>query len=412
MNLFLRILVISLIIIVSDIYFYRLLKGVFFSDKRIVKALKIVSIIFPFCFILFEIGVYLFIGFPEDDLIKYRQLFLVLDAFILVYLPKFIASLVLFINDIYKISFRLISRLYGKKHHPSIHKSVNIIAAAMFFITLTYTIYGFVIEKSNFNIQKVDLTFNNLPESFDGFKIVQISDLHLGSYKDTASFGYATKLIDRVRPDILFITGDIINVTYKELLPYENFFRSIDPPYGIISILGNHDIGDYFSIKHPINQDQLTMQLIKTEKEFGFTLLIDSSCYIKKGYDSIAVLGVNNYGKFPFKQHSNLKKAMQNTRDTDFKILLSHNPQHWHKEVVQQTNIDLTLSGHTHAMQMAMICGNFKISPSWFIYRNWYGLYTEAQQFLYVNPGLGYSGFSGRIGTRPEITLITLHCSK
>ncbi len=411
MNLLIRLLIVSVIIIVSDIYFYRLLKTGIFTNKKNHRALKIIIILLAICFIIFEMGIYVFVGFPEADYFKYRQLYLVLDVFILIYLPKSISAIILIINDIYRLVYKIILKLFGKTNQPYNHGIINKLATFMFFVTLAFAIYGFIYGKTDFKIQKVDLKYNKLPKSFDGFTIAQISDLHLGSYKDTASFGKAINLIKTLNPDVLFITGDIINVTYKELLLYKNYFSSVKPPYGIFSILGNHDIGDYFSVKHPTNQEQLTQKLIDTEKKMGFRLLIDSTCYIKKGNDSIAILGVNNYGKFPFEMHSDLGKALKLTKDSDFKILLSHNPEHWKNEVKNNTNIDLTLSGHTHAMQLAIIIDGIHISPSALIYDNWYGLYQKSQQFLYVNPGLGYSGFSGRIGTRPEITYITLHCS-
>jgi uncharacterized protein len=411
MNLLIRLFIMSVVIIVSDIYFYRLLKESFFTNKKKQRTLKTVVILLAVCFIIFEIGIYVFVGFPEADYLKYRQLFLVLDVFILVYLPKSIAAIILLINDIFRWVYKLILKLFGKTNKLYNHSIINKMAIFMFFVTLAYAIYGFAYEKTNFTIQKVDLSFKKLPKSFDGFTIAQISDLHLGSYKDTASFSKAMKLIKTLNPDVLFITGDIINVTYKELFPFLNCLKSIKPPFGIFSILGNHDIGDYFSMKHPDNQEELTQKLIETEKKMGFRLLVDSAGYIKKGQDSIAILGVNNFGKFPFEMHSDLRKALKHTTENDFKILLSHNPEHWKKEVKNNTNIDLTLSGHTHAMQLAIIFDGIHISPSALIYKNWYGLYQCNQQFLYVNPGLGFSGFSGRIGTRPEITYITLHRS-
>jgi predicted MPP superfamily phosphohydrolase len=298
----------------------------------------------------------------------------------------------------------------GKKISPE-KKIIYRIALALYFLVLGYTVYGFVYEKSDYKIQKVDLTFNDLPKSFDGFTIAQISDLHLGSFTNPKTLEKAFSMTKNLHPDVLFITGDLINVSYEEFLPYIPYFNSINPPFGKFSILGNHDIGDYFSLEHPDNQEWLTEKLIETERQVGFQLLIDSSCFIKKGNDSIAIIGVNNCGSFPFKHSGNLKKAMQKTNVSDFKILLSHDPDQWQKEVTEKTNIDFTLSGHTHAMQLAIICGNIRLSPSEIRYKNWYGLYNKGKQYLYVNPGLGFSGFSGRIGIRPEITMITLHCS-
>jgi uncharacterized protein len=410
MNLLLRILFICSVVILSDVYFYRLVRQTFLTTDKWIRSLKIFCIVFTVCFLIFVLSVYSIVGFPEDDFIKYRQLFLVLDAFVLVYLPKSISAIIILVYDVLRFLLNLTRRLSYKKDNLAKSKFIYRIAMFLYFAVLVFTVYGFVYEKSDFKIQKVDLNFRNLPKSFEGFTIVQISDLHLGSYTDTKTFEKAVNLIKSLHADLFFMTGDIVNVSYKEVLPFTSYFNSINPPFGKISILGNHDIGDYFSLKFPKNQEQLTNSLIATEKNEGFKLLIDSSLYLRKGNDSIAIIGTNNCGDFPFKHTGNLNKALQNTKKSDFKILLSHDPDEWKDEVLGKTNIDLTLSGHTHAMQLAFICGSIHLSPSAIRYKHWYGLYQTGQQYLYVNPGLGYSGFAGRIGIRPEITLITLHC--
>jgi len=411
MNLFLRIFVIFFVIIIADYYFYRIIKHNFFTDKKKIRKLKVLCILFTIIFVLFETGVYYFVGFPKDDYIKYRQLFLVLDAFVLIYLPKSMAGIVLLIYDFIRIIRKSFLKLTVKRKSQPENKTIYRIAIALYFLMLFYSIYGFVYVKTDFKINKVDVNLKKLPKSFDGFTIVQISDLHLGSYTENKTFGRAIEMIKGLKPDILFMTGDIINVSYKEILPFTEYFKSLDPPYGKYSILGNHDIGDYFSLKHPDDQEWLTKKLMETEKSLGFKLLVDTAVYLKIGKDSIALAGINNCGSYPFKHSGNLKKAMKNTKESDFKILLSHDPDEWKQEIVQKTNIDLTFSGHTHAMQLAIILGNLKLSPSALKYKYWFGLYHEGQQFLYVNPGLGYSGFAGRIGIRPEITCITLHSS-
>jgi uncharacterized protein len=412
MNLFIRIFVISLVVIVSDIYFYKLLKNLIIRNEKGKKILKYIAISFTLIFFLFEAGCYIVVGSPLDDPIKYRELFAPLSAFILVYMPKAVSALFLMLYDlIYFISSKIHFDKKVKKEKKR-HIWVYITALVILLTVLGYCIYGFVYEKTHVKIQKVELYFSKLPEAFDGFRIVQISDTHLGTFKNTIFYKNNIEIIRQLSPDMLVMTGDMINVTDKELEPYYSLFRSIDPPYGKYSILGNHDIGDYFKLKTPANIDDITKKLIQGERNMGFTVLIDSACYIIKDNDSIALIGVNNCGIFPFKHTGNLTKAMKNTADSDFKILLSHDPGHWLREVSGKTNVDLTLSGHTHAMQFGFVSKKIKFSPSWIIYKEWMGLYSSGEQKLYVNPGLGYSGFSGRIGIRPEITLITLHHSK
>ena len=412
MNLLIRIVALSLIIVVSDIYFYRILKNLFIRNEKHKKILKIIVISLTLIFILFEAGCYIVVGYPLDDSVKYRELFAPLSAFILVYLPKAFAAVFLIFYDLVRFIISKLHVIRESRAKKKRHRWAYVTALIILLTLLTYCIYGFTYQKTQVKIQEVDLQFKKLPASFEGFKIVQISDLHLGTFKNTRAYENYIEMIRQLSPDMFIMTGDMINVSDKELEPYNALFSSIQPPYGKFAILGNHDIGDYFTLKKPANIDQITKSLIQRERNMGFTVLVDSSCYVKKGNDSIALIGVNNWGTFPFKKRGNLGKAMKNTQGSDFKILLSHDPNHWLYEVSGKTTIDLTFSGHTHAMQIGFSGKRIKFSPSMFIYKYWMGLYTSGEQKLYVNPGLGYSGFSGRVGIRPEITVITLHQSK
>jgi len=412
MNLLIRVLVVSLVILVSELYFYRLLNILFIKNEKKKTILKFFVISFAVLFILFEGGCYLIVGAPLDDPVKYRQLFLPLSAFILVYIPKAAAALVLMIYDIsrFSVSFFRRKKAIGKTKKQGL--TIYVAASLLMIIVLAFCIDGFVFEKTRIKIQKEEFYFRQLPAGFDGFRIVQISDLHLGTFTNDAIVKEYLKTIRELAPDMLVMTGDMINVTDTELLPYEEDFKAINPPYGKFAILGNHDIGDYFKMKDPPNLEAITANIIRREKETGFHVLIDSACHIYKNGDSITLIGVNNFGMFPFKKTGNLKKALSYTSPNDFKILLSHDPNHWSMEVKDKTNIQMTLSGHTHAMQIAIITKFFRFSPSQFINKYWYGAYGSVNQKLYVNPGLGYSGFHGRIGSRPEITVIVLHRTK
>ncbi|HOY32788.1 MAG TPA: metallophosphoesterase [Bacteroidales bacterium] len=407
MNLLIRIVVISLVIIVSDIYFYRLIKNLFIKNGKGRRLLKAIIFIQAIAFIIFEACCILVIGYPLDDYVKYRQLFILLNAFILMYLPKSVTAVFLIFHDIFRIIPIIFRHKNGKEKKRS--KICYVAALFVFLAVLAICIQGFTCGKTNVTIRKIDLSFSRLPGSFENFRIVQISDLHLGSFKDLKPFIQYMKLIGQLSPDILVSTGDMINVSDRELDPFDSLFRKIKPPYGKYSILGNHDIGDYFQMKRPENTEEITQKLIQRQTDMGFLVLIDSACYIKKDNDSLALIGVNNWGTFPFKKNGNLNKATAGTADNDFKILLSHDSNHWLYEVSGKTNIELTLSGHTHGMQLGFITNFIKFSPSRLIYKFWQGLYGSGEQKLYVNPGLGYSGFSARIGIRPEITLIILH---
>lgn len=253
--------------------------------------------------------------------------------------------------------------------------------------------------------------FGNLLENFDGFRIVQFSDLHIGSLK-----GHEDKLITAIdlinaqKPDVIFFTGDIVNNLAIELDGWENILSKLNARYGVFSILGNHDYGDYFPWKNKEDKKENLEDLKNRHKKMGFKLLLNNAEIIEKSGEKIAVLGVENWGKRPFPQYGKLDKALERAGDTEFKILLSHDPTHFDEQVAGKTDIALTLSGHTHGMQFALNFGGIKWSPVSWKYPKWRGLYQNKNtgQYLYVNIGLGYIGFPGRVGTDPEITVFEL----
>jgi predicted MPP superfamily phosphohydrolase len=383
----------------------------FFKKNRQKIILRKVLYLLPVAFIVFVIILHLIIGLPGDDFVKHRKLFLFLSVFLVLYVPILISAITVFVSLIIKyITKGFIGIFRPFRYKKTGHNLIYIPGLIMYFVSMIFILSGFW-NTTNYTVKHVNLHFANLPQSFEGFKIMHISDLHLGSFKNTKQVEKAFKLIEQEKPDVLFLTGDVVNVSYIELMPYYKEFIKINPPYGKYCVLGNHDIGDYFSMKLPENQAELTQKLIETEKLFGFTLIVDSAVYIKKDNDSLAIAGVNNCSGFPFKNIGNLPKALSFTHPHDFTILLSHDPDLWKREVIGKTQVALTLSGHTHAGQIGIFTELFNFSPVEFKYHEFYGLYNEGNQFLYVNPGLGFSGYSARIGIKPEITCFTLNCS-
>ena len=260
-----------------------------------------------------------------------------------------------------------------------------------------------------FKIHHIHIKSKELPESFDGFRIVQISDLHLGSF----NYRYhildrAIKSINSLKPDFIFFTGDLVNNYAWELKGWSSILKQLSAKRGKYSVLGNHDYGDYSKWKSA-NQKISNFESIKYfHKKIGFKLLLNESEIIEIEGDKIAILGVENWGNPPFKQYGDLNKSLNGVRNVPFKILLSHDPSHWNVEVVKKTDISLTLSGHTHGMQAGINLKNKKWSPIKYKYEHWAGLYKINNQYLHVNRGLGWLGFPGRLGMRPEITLIEL----
>jgi predicted MPP superfamily phosphohydrolase len=279
------------------------------------------------------------------------------------------------------------------------------------FLPFFIILYGVFIAAYKFKIHHHCISFSNLPKSFHGLRIVQLSDLHLGSFNYRFSIlEKVIKKVNHLQPDYIVITGDLVNNYAWELRGWSRVFRKLSAKMGKYAVLGNHDYGDY-SEWNSKKEKKENFNAIKTfYKDINFNLLLNQSDTVKINNDEIVILGVENWGKPPFKQYGDLKKTMDTVKTIPFKILLSHDPTHWSEEVVDKTDIALTLSGHTHGMQAAFQYKNFQWSPIKYKFKHWAGLYKHKQQYLYVNRGLGWLGFPARIGMRPEITFIELKC--
>ncbi len=260
-----------------------------------------------------------------------------------------------------------------------------------------------------FKIYKEVVKHDQLPYAFDGLRIVHLSDLHLGSFNYRYQImDRAIGLINQLEADLIFITGDLVNNFAWELNGWENVLVKMSAKLGKYSILGNHDYGDY-SDWDSQEEKQSNFEGIKEfYRSIDFRLLLNEGETIDLGDDQLSIIGVENWGNPPFKQYGDLQKAMHNVGSDTFKLLLSHDPTHWDSEVVHKTDIAITFSGHTHGMQAGIqIMGN-QWSPIKYKYKRWAGLYLKKDQYLYVNRGLGWLGFPGRLGMRPEITCIDL----
>lgn len=282
--------------------------------------------------------------------------------------------------------------------------------------------WGAFSGRTNINVSHVDIDSAKIPQSFDGYRIVQFSDAHTGTWgTDTTFISTLVDTINSLHPDIIVFTGDIVNRHTNEINPFVNTLSRLHAPQGIYSILGNHDYGDYMDWATPQDREKNNRRLLDIQKQMGWTTLNNSSIFLHSENDSITLIGVENWGEPPFHQYGDLGKAYSfspdstdNLNDCKFKILLSHNPEHWRQEVARCTNIDLTLSGHTHAMQFMITIGNWRWSPSQYRYEQWGGLYEQTASDgtpvrIYVNIGCGEVGMPFRVGATPEVTLITLH---
>lgn len=316
-------------------------------------------------------------------------------------------AIAIFLFTLTKLSFALCS-LIGLPFNYLLHwPRKPFTYAGLFFGTLSASIilYGAFIGKTRFEIKEVIFQLPRLPKAFDGYRIVQLSDLHIGSWEGNAeALQRAVDLANAQQPDLIVFTGDLVNHLASELDGFQEILSGLRAKDGVYSILGNHDYSPYYRWDDPRKQAQNLEELKRRQADMGWELLNNDHVILHHNTDSIALIGVENEGEPPFSQHGDLPKALQGTEGM-FQLLLSHNPTHWRREVLPESTVDLMLAGHTHAMQMAW--GNH--SPSSFVYPEWSGIYTADQgRALYVNVGLGFVGLPFRFGAWPEITVITL----
>lgn len=273
---------------------------------------------------------------------------------------------------------------------------------------LAAVLVGIFWGRWNWQVRSLELTFNSLPSELDGTKIVQISDIHVGSFLDNhRKVEKAIALINGLEPDYVLFTGDLVNNKVDEMHGWEPVFRQIQAKKGKYSILGNHDYGDYIRWNDEQSKQDNLNALVEMHRSIGFTPLLNEHVQLSAEGNGAYLIGVENWGTPPFRQSGNLEKATAGIPENAFRLLLSHDPSHFDQQVVG-TGIDLTLSGHTHGFQFGIERFGIRFSPVQFRYKKWAGLYTIGNQHLYVNRGFGYLVFPGRVGIYPEITLITL----
>ena len=315
------------------------------------------------------------------------------------FIPKFI--FISIISTLYFTNF-----IFSERESLLIVPLIGLFSGFLPFFVILYGIFKALYQ---FKVHHITLALDELPIPFRGLRIIHISDLHLGSF----NFRYhildkAVQKINHLNPDLIFFTGDLVNNYAWELKGWDIVFKKLVAKDGKYAVLGNHDYGDYSDWPSAKAKKDNFEAIKKFYKNTGFKLLLNETAIIDKDEKQVAVVGVENWGNPPFKQYGNLKKALDTIDDGLVKILLSHDPSHWSEEVVEKTNIALTLSGHTHGMQLGVSYKSKKWSPIKYKYKHWAGLYNYQQQYLYVTRGLGWLGFPGRLGMRPEITFIEL----
>lgn len=334
----------------------------------------------------------------ESDEMHFHTTMWVLMTFLSIYISKYIF---LFFDAVASLP-----RIWKHKRIKSIAMT-GLILAIVVFIAIWW---GALVNRNRIQIVEKDIFIPDLPEQFEGYRIAQFSDFHVGTYgRDTTFVSNAVAQLNATAPDMIVFTGDIVSRRTAELLPFVEPLSTLSAPDGVYSVLGNHDYGDYYDWPSQKAYLKNTQQLKELQQSMGWHMLNNSHVVISRDSVDIALIGVENVGDPPFKTYGNLTESYPDLSDNKVKILLTHNPAHWTRDIADHDdiNIPLTLSGHTHAMQMS----GFGISPARLRYKTWGGLYFDksAKHQLYVNIGIGTVGMPFRIGATPEITVLTLH---
>lgn len=315
-------------------------------------------------------------------------------------------DLVLFINWISEKKNNSINSTIDSNSRRRFLKTTGLVFSTLPFASF---LYGITKGKYNFKVIEQTLLFPDLPKAFDGFKIVQFSDLHSGGFDSYEEVKRGFDLIQKQQADLILFTGDLVNDLAEEIIPYKDLMKNLNAPFGKYSVLGNHDYSEDDGLfPDELSKKKNFLAIQEHQKDAGFQLLNNANTKIQKGNEFIRLLGVENWGN-SFIKEGDLDKAIENCGENEFSILMSHDPTHWEKIVLKHPkHIHLTLSGHTHGAQMGIETMGIKWSPIQYVYKYWGGLYQELNQYIYVNRGFGFMGFAGRIGIPPEITTFTL----
>lgn len=354
-----------------------------------------------------------FLKFAESEKLKNYLLATILGLFF----AKVLASVFFLVDDIRRLFQWASGKLFFRDtegesiNEDTISRSsfLSWLGVGIGGTLFSSLIYGFS-NKYNYQLKRVKLSFDNLPASFRGLKIVQLSDIHAGSLSDKQAVQRGVDKVMKEKPDLILFTGDLVNDVAGEMKDYTDIFSQLKAPMGVFSTLGNHDYGDYSWWETPELKNANLENLKQLQRNMGWRLLMNEHVALEKGGEQIALIGIENWSAKPrFPKHGKLNEAYAGTEKYPFKILMSHDPSHWDAEVrPKYPDIDLALAGHTHGMQFGIDIPGFKWSPVQYAYKQWAGLYEEGRQKLYVNCGFGFIGYPGRVGFLPEITVFEM----
>ncbi len=406
MDVILFLLFFTFLSVLLDVYFFQILKNVIKLNTHFSNY-----ILFFYWFFTF-ITIANFLLFAFDISIGYYPRTIVFNIIIGNFFCKLISLPFILVDDLRRLICYFLKSENNKDSGSKISRSkfLSISASIAYGFPVASLMYGIISSNVyDYRIRRKNLIFNKLPKSFDGIKICQISDIHIGSLNNTKAVIGGIDMTINEKPDIIFFTGDLVNDKSSELKNWGDILSKIKAPLGVHSVLGNHDYGEYTSWSNKNEKNNNFQNLLSAQKEFGWNLMMNENKSITVDRDKISILGVENWASSRFQKYGDLDKAYSGLSQEEFKILLTHNPSHWNAQVTSLYNdIDLTLSGHTHGLQFGIEIGNFRISPARLAYDQWADLYQLNNQSIYVNRGFGFLGYQGRVGILPEITILNL----
>lgn len=409
-----KIVVISILIAILFAVDWYVYQGAMLAVKNLSQPIKNVIKYAFWGLTGFTFFVILFYNFGNPYWLKGTTRSLIFTGIFINYFSKVFTSLFLLSGDFVRAGQWIVS--FFQNPEPSggsntIPRSEFLAKTAIVAGTLPLIgmSWGIISGAHDYRLRRKTVYLPNLPKSFDGITIGQVSDIHTGSFFNKTAVKGGVEMMMREKPDILFFTGDLVNNETDEVEEYINIFDKLKAPLGVYSVTGNHDYGDYANWDSAKAKAQNFENLKKAHELMGYDLLMNENRYIELGGEKIAILGNENWGAGRFAKYGDLGKAYQGSEEAAVKLLLSHDPSHWDSQVKPNyKDIDMMFAGHTHGFQFGVEIGDFKWSPSQYAYKQWAGLYTEGNQHLYVNRGFGYIGYPGRVGMPPELTIITL----
>ena len=407
-----KLFIIICFLFLFDLYFY-------LGTSSVVNKLFSNSSIYKVSYWLVSVAIYSTIVYisvtysKKTPSIRFNDSVIYTSLIGIVFIAKFVGSIPLLIDDILRI-FRLIFSFFDRSSMSHDISRLNFLKNSALFVSGTLfsvLLLGMKWGRYNFKKNYQEIFIDNWPSPFSDYKIVHISDLHLGSFNSVEKLEDVVVKINEENPDLIVFTGDLVNNYHHEAIAYVDTLKKLKAKDGKFSILGNHDYCDYVLLKRDSQQwkDNFS-NLIDLEKRAGFDLLLNDSREINSLSHKFNLVGVENWGAGNFNKDGDLDLAMQNVNDQLPTILLSHDPSHWSEVVLKSNyNIDLQLSGHTHGMQFGIEMPGFKWSPVKYRYKEWAGLYEKNNKKIYVNRGLGHLGYAGRVGIMPDISVLTIN---